>query len=94
MTVGHLELMIEGLPTEVEVAYEYSWEPGYSPEIEDVSLAGTPILDLCEARRPLIEHLVQQALYDVERRNQEAQDRADEAADMRYEQMKDRRLGL
>lgn len=91
MTVGYLELIIEGLPTEVEVAYEYSWEPGYSPEIEDCTLAGTPIMGMVEARRELVEHLVQQALANIERKATELQDKIDEAGDMQYQIRKEER---
>ena len=66
MPKGHLELMIEGLPTEVEVEYSYSYEYGYGIEIEECALGGTPIMDLVEKNHDLVISLVSQAESHLE----------------------------
>ena len=87
---GHLELMIEGLPTEVEVSYWYSYEVGYGVEIEECSLAGAPIMDIVEKNHELVTSLVSQAESDLELQASMAEAALEEKGDYLLEQRRDR----
>ena len=87
---GYLELMIEGLPTEVEVSYSYSYEHGYGVEIEDCSLAGAPIMDIVEKNHELVTSLVSQAESDLELQASRAEAALEDKGDWLMEQRRDR----
>jgi len=89
---GCLELELQGTLVEFPVVYYYSYETGYSPEIEDVLIADTSVMDIVENHRPSIVHLVNQAIDDIDRRNQEAQDKYEARGDYLYQLRKDDRL--
>ena len=86
---GHLELMIEGLPTEVKVSYSYSYEHGYGVEIEYCSLGDAPIMDIVEKNHELVVSLVTQSEADLELQAS----RAEAALEDKGDWLRDLKLG-
>lgn len=90
-TKGYLELHIEGSFREVQVSIEYEYDYGYPVKVVGVELGGVSIMELVENNKDMMAQLELAAIEDIEYRSDMAMSQAEDAADHRYEQMKDRR---